>query len=87
MAGALGFATKENAQYVFGASNGVSDTSVFLGMLFVLALRVLMPIHVICSVMQAANLSKVYNLTALFICLINYLFIYIFIYLLDKGTL
>ena len=61
MAGALGFATKENIQYVFGASNAVSDTSVFLGMLFVLALRVLMPIHVICSVMQAANLSKVKN--------------------------
>lgn len=63
MSGALGFATKENIQYVFGAmtpdSTAIPNTSIFLGELLVLFLRILMPVHLICSVMQATNLSKV----------------------------
>lgn len=60
MAGALGFATAENIEYVFGISQSlITGTSVFVGEITVLLTRVLMPIHVICSVIQAANLSKV----------------------------
>mmetsp|Transcript_19905 Transcript_19905/g.28613 ORF Transcript_19905/g.28613 Transcript_19905/m.28613 type:complete len:527 (-) Transcript_19905:175-1755(-) len=60
MAGALGFATSENIEYVFGTTTSpIPGTSVFIGELLVLVIRVLMPIHVICSVIQAANLSKV----------------------------
>lgn len=60
MAGALGFATSENVEYVFGTtSSPIPGTSIFVGELFVLLIRVLMPIHVICSVLQATNLSKV----------------------------
>jgi RsiW-degrading membrane proteinase PrsW (M82 family) len=61
MAGALGFATLENISYVFsnGSSGAVSGTSNFVGELTILAARILMPIHVICSVMQATNLSRV----------------------------
>jgi RsiW-degrading membrane proteinase PrsW (M82 family) len=54
MAGALGFACMENITYVFqyGAGGGVG------GELFVLLLRVCMPIHVICSALQSINLCK-----------------------------
>lgn len=34
-------------------------TSLLVGELFVLLIRICMPIHVICSVMQATTLSKV----------------------------
>jgi RsiW-degrading membrane proteinase PrsW (M82 family) len=61
MAGALGFATLENISYVFsqGSSDAIPGTSNFVGELTVLAARILMPIHVICSVLQAINLSRV----------------------------
>lgn len=60
MAGALGFATAENIEYVFGTSTSpIPGTSMFVGELEVLLARVCMPIHVICSVLQAAGLSKV----------------------------
>jgi len=60
LSGALGFATAENIEYVFGTtSSPIPGYSVFVGELFVLLIRVAMPIHVICSVLQAANLSKV----------------------------
>jgi Cys-rich protein (TIGR01571 family) len=60
MAGALGFATCENIEYVFGQkSSPFPGTTMFEGELLLLLMRVLMPIHVICSVLQAANLSKV----------------------------
>jgi hypothetical protein len=63
MAGALGFATSENIEYVFGTTTSpIPGTTVFIGELIVLLTRVLMPIHVICSVIQAANLSKVCTL-------------------------
>jgi Cys-rich protein (TIGR01571 family) len=59
MAGALGFATCENIEYVFGQHGSpIPGTSMIVGELLVLLMRVLMPIHVICSVLQAANLSK-----------------------------
>ena len=62
MAGALGFATSENIEYVFGTtSSPIPGTSVFVGELVILLVRVLMPVHVICSVLQAVNLSKVNN--------------------------
>lgn len=57
---ALGFATAENIEYVFGAPDGTSSAAnVFLTELVVLFTRLLMPIHVICAVLQAAQLSKV----------------------------
>lgn len=60
MAGALGFATSENVEYVFGTtSSPIPGANQIEGELFVLLLRVLLPVHVICSVIQAANLSKV----------------------------
>jgi hypothetical protein len=62
VAGALGFATFENIQYVFisgGSGDQLFSKSVLINELFVLLLRVLMPIHVICAVLQAINLSKV----------------------------
>lgn len=56
----MGFATSENIEYVFGATSSViPGTSVFVSELIVLFVRVLMPIHLICSVIQAANLSNV----------------------------
>ena len=39
--------------------SALPGASLFEGELFVLALRICMPIHVICSVMQATSLSKV----------------------------
>ena len=60
MSGALGFATAENIEYVFGTKTSpIHGTSLFVGELFVLFLRICMPIHLICSVLQAANLSRV----------------------------
>jgi RsiW-degrading membrane proteinase PrsW (M82 family) len=62
VSGALGFATFENIQYVFisgGSGDQMFSKSVLISELFVLLLRVLMPIHVICAVLQAINLSKV----------------------------
>lgn len=59
MAGALGFATSENIEYVFGvAGSRMPGQSVFVTELIILLIRVLMPIHVICSVLQASRLSK-----------------------------
>ena len=61
MAGALGFATFENTEYVFFSGGGTQafSESVLINELFVLLLRVLMPIHVICAVLQAISFSKV----------------------------
>jgi len=60
MTGALGFATCENLMYVFEIkSSPVPGTSLFLGELIVLLVRILMPVHVICSVFQAKNLSAI----------------------------
>lgn len=60
MTAALGFATAENIEYVFSSGQSpIPGTSKYVGEIVVLLIRVLMPIHVICSVMQAANLSKV----------------------------
>lgn len=62
MMGALGFATAENVEYVFGTKKSpFPGTSLLVGELFVLGIRILMPIHVICSVLQACRLSKVRN--------------------------
>ena len=60
VAGALGFATCENIEYVFGAGqqSAIPGTSVFAGELLVLAMRVLLPVHVICAVLQAAGLAR-----------------------------
>ena len=61
MAAALGFATSENIEYVFGSPVGTSQSrdAVFLGEITTLVARLLMPVHVICSVLQAANFSRV----------------------------
>lgn len=57
---ALGFATAENIEYVFGVRQSpIPGTSRFVGELIVLAMRLLMPIHLICAVIQSANLSRV----------------------------
>ena len=59
VAGALGFATAENIEYVFGTTTSpIPGTSQFVGELLVLLIRVCMPVHVICSVIQASSLSK-----------------------------
>jgi hypothetical protein len=60
VAGALGFATCENIEYVFGAGteSAIPGTSVFAGELLVLLMRVLMPVHVICAVLQATGLAR-----------------------------
>lgn len=67
---ALGFATSENIEYVFGVASATkqSKTSAIEEELFVLAVRVLMPVHLICSVLQASSLSTV----------ILYLFVFIY---------
>ena len=61
MAAALGFATAENIEYVFSTPAGTEQSArdVFLSELVVLVVRLLMPIHVICSVLQAASLARV----------------------------
>jgi Cys-rich protein (TIGR01571 family) len=60
MTAALGFATAENIEYVFGTpyGTGQSANQAFLGQLFVLLVRLAMPVHIICSVIQAARLSR-----------------------------
>lgn len=63
LSGALGFATAENIEYVLQQSthrlHGTAVTSVFLSELFVFCLRILMPVHLICAVLQAVNITKV----------------------------
>jgi len=61
MTAALGFATSENIEYVFSATAepGEKQVTMFYQEVTVYVLRILMPIHIICSVMQAANLSRV----------------------------
>ncbi len=60
LCGALGFATAENIEYVFGTKTSpVPGTSLLVGELFVLLMRVCLPVHLICSVLQAANYSQV----------------------------
>lgn len=56
---ALGFATAENMEYVFGVHVHGGAMNALVGELTVLSLRLLMPVHLICAVLQAANLSKV----------------------------
>ena len=62
LAGALGFATAENIEYVFSQSGDASIGSITLleGELLILLMRVLTPVHAICSVIQAAAMSKVH---------------------------
>lgn len=60
VAGALGFSTAENIEYVFGTrASPIPGTSLFVGEILILLVRVLMPVHVICAVLQAINFSKV----------------------------
>jgi RsiW-degrading membrane proteinase PrsW (M82 family) len=66
-AAALGFATSENIEYVFGVASATkqSRVSAMEEELFVLVIRVLMPVHLICSVLQASSLSTVLFVTIL----------------------
>lgn len=60
LTGALGFTACENISYVFSITESpIPGTSIFTGELMVLLLRVLLPVHLICSVLQGANLSRV----------------------------
>jgi len=60
LAGAAGFATAENLSYVFGVKESpIEGTSVIVGELTVLLMRVIMPVHLVCAVIQAANVSKI----------------------------
>jgi hypothetical protein len=60
VASALGFATFENIGYVFGvASDEDPDSDYYTVELVTLLLRVLLPVHFICAVLQASQLSKV----------------------------
>ncbi len=87
MAAALGFATSENVEYVFSAAGSAGPKlTIFYSELMVYIVRILMPVHVICSVLQAANLARVLagisqmNLFQVNLCFIifaiNLLFIY-----------
>ena len=60
MSAALGFATAENIEYVFSQdSSPVSGVTLLEGEILLLLLRILTPVHVICSVLQATAYSKV----------------------------
>ena len=59
LAGALGFATSENITYVFGIRNAKGAESAMEEELLILFVRILMPVHLICSVLQACKLSTV----------------------------
>eukprot|EP01040_Poterioochromonas_malhamensis_P009825 gene9826-10669_t len=60
VAAALGFATAENLEYVFGVHvSPIPGTSRFWGEFAVLRTRLLMPIHLICAVLQAAQMAQV----------------------------
>jgi Cys-rich protein (TIGR01571 family) len=60
LSGALGFATSENIEYVFGMTNAKGGSvSAMEEQLIILAMRVLMPVHLICAVLQSVELSKV----------------------------
>lgn len=60
LTGALGFTACENLSYVFSTTESpIPGTSIFTGEIMVLLLRVLLPVHLICSVLQGANLSRV----------------------------
>ena len=60
MTAALGFATAENIEYVFGSkSSPFAGTSAVEGELLILLIRIAMPVHIICSVLQSITLSKV----------------------------
>jgi hypothetical protein len=59
LAGSLGFAAAENILYVFNVDSSLlQDTPLFVTELLVVFLRLAMPIHAICAVLQAVNLSK-----------------------------
>lgn len=82
VAGAVGFATCENIEYVFGQhSSPIPGTSLLVGELLILLMRVCMPIHFICAVLQAVNLSKVImgeqvmNLFQVSALCVNYIFL------------
>eukprot|EP01033_Poteriospumella_lacustris_P008279 gene8279-5970_t len=56
---ALGFATAENIEYVLGArASPVAGVSLFVGELFILFVRILLPIHLVCAVLQATEMSR-----------------------------
>ncbi|CAK9252803.1 unnamed protein product [Sphagnum jensenii] len=59
LAAALGFATAENIEYVFGQGSGVPGVTLLEGELLILLVRILTPIHAICAVLQSVNYSKV----------------------------
>ena len=59
LAAALGFETCENIEYAFGGGGAEGGAGVLLGELFVLVIRVCMPIHAICSVIQAERMCQV----------------------------
>lgn len=56
---AMGFATAENIEYVLGAkASPVAGVSLFVGELFILLVRILLPIHLVCAVLQATEMSR-----------------------------
>ena len=61
---AVGFETSENIEYVFGATGARDKMTALIGELIVLGMRVCMPIHAICSVLQTVEYSKVIQGTA-----------------------
>lgn len=59
MAAAAGFACAENIEYVFSSAESPIGGSPVVGELFILAMRWCMPVHIICSVLQASQMSMV----------------------------
>ena len=83
LAGALGFATSENISYVFTGGSAGGGITMLEGQLLVLLMRVCTPIHAICSVLQAVNLSKVmytYIIYIIYITLYVYIIYHTYIY-------
>lgn len=66
MAGALGFSTYENILYGLGSAKLIALFSresalawIYANPIFILFLRFLNPVHLICSILQAVNVTKV----------------------------
>jgi hypothetical protein len=79
MSAALGFATAENIEYVMNPQNGsiLPGITILEGELLVLLLRILTPVHVICSVLQTARYSKVLKSFRLYFLILTHCTFYL----------
>jgi hypothetical protein len=59
VAAALGFSTSENISYVFRAGAGEDSSDYYTAEILTLLMRIVLPVHIICAVLQSAQLSQV----------------------------